>query len=73
MDHKPITSKDFGSKNRRRTICQCHREIHYNLTQKDPDIERCIELLEEAYEYGIKMSRKLHEYAGKEWIPDVFS
>lgn len=72
MDHQPITSKDFGSKKKERTICQCHREIYHILNQEEFDKEKAIKLIKEAYEYGIKMSRKLHEYAGKEWRKDVF-
>jgi hypothetical protein len=72
MDHQPITSKDFGQKRKRRTICECHREIYHILNQEEIDIERAIELVKEAYKYGIKMSLKLHEYAGREWIPEVF-
>lgn len=72
MDHKPITDKFFGNKNKGRTICQCHREIYYILTECPEKLDRAIELTKEAYTYGIKMSKKLHEYAGKEWRKDVF-
>ena len=72
MVHQHIESKDFGQNRKRRTICQCHREIYHILTKKEIDRDRAIELIKEAYEYGIKMSCKLHEYAGREWIPEVF-
>lgn len=72
MDHRPITSKDFGNWLNRRTICQCHRELYSILNKEEIDRERAIELVKEAYKYGIKMSRKLHEYAGRDWISEVF-
>lgn len=73
--HNPITFKKFEGKDGSKTICQVHRELYHllnkeSLSQKDK--KRCIELIQEAYKYGIKMSKKLHEYAGKEWRGDVF-
>lgn len=73
--HNPITFKKFKGKNGSKTICQAHREIYYLLNKESfshEDKERCIELIQEVYDYGIRMSKKLHEYAGKEWREDVF-
>ena len=73
MVHKSITDKKFGIKGKPHTICQCHREIYHKL--KDQEFENkdeVLETLKEAYEYGIRMSKRLHEYAGKDWIPEIF-
>jgi hypothetical protein len=45
----------------------------YELLQKEKiPKKKLIALLFEAYDSGVKMSQKLHEYAGKERIPSTF-
>jgi hypothetical protein len=58
--------------NRRRTICEVHREI-YDCLLDNESKEKIIELLEEAFELGKKMVIKLRQYKGgfsKEWYEE---
>jgi hypothetical protein len=53
--------------NSKRTICEVHRQIHDELVngllESNPDLFQRIEpLLEEAFELGIKLVKKLVEY-----------
>jgi hypothetical protein len=64
LDHPPITFYDFGLDRPKRSICQTHRKL-YNLLIKEnftpEDKTRAIKVLEEAYQYGIKMGKRLAE------------
>lgn len=58
-----------------RYICHAHKDLYDLLIAALPegnDKEKAIELLEEAFDYGIRMNNKLKEYAGKEWKKYVY-
>ena len=72
--HAPITARAFVDKDGFKNICCLHREVYQLLQGKvtDGKRKRAIKKLKEAYKSGIKMSEKLHEYAGAEWKPGVY-
>jgi len=61
MTHVPLNK--FKAKGRFRTICQVHKEL-YDVIKDNP---KAVELLEEAYDCGVRMNNKLYEYAEKKW------
>jgi hypothetical protein len=72
MVHQALDAKNFVRNQNKRFICEIHRDMYEVLQHKKVNREKLLKLLFEAYDSGVKMSKKLHEYAGKEWIPDIF-
>jgi hypothetical protein len=72
MVHQALDAKDFVRNENKRYICEIHRDMYELLQKEKIPKKKLIALLFEAYDSGVKMSQKLHEYAGKEWIPSTF-
>lgn len=72
MVHQALDADIFVRNRNKRYICEIHRDMYDILIQDQKKNKQLLELLFEAYESGVKMSRKLHEYAGKEWIQTTF-
>lgn len=62
LDHPPITYKDYGLGKKKRSICQTHREL-YSILEKEEfeGKDQALKVLKEAYQYGIKMGKRLAE------------
>lgn len=61
---------------KKRYICHAHKDLYDLLCTSMPEGKEkqdAIMLLEEAFNYGVKMTEKLRKYAGKEWKKDVFN
>lgn len=56
-----------------RSICSIHQEMYHILKEHNEleDQQELLDLLEEAFNCGIKMDRKLTEYAQK-WKTNVY-
>lgn len=72
MVHQALDIKNFVRNKNKRFICEIHRDIYEILVKDKKKNKQVLKLLFEAYESGVKMSKKLHEYAGKEWLHDTF-
>ncbi len=72
MVHQALDVDIFRRNENKRYICEIHRDMYDILIQEQKNNKQLLDLLFEAYESGVKMSQKLHEYAGKEWIQTTF-
>jgi hypothetical protein len=72
MDHQKITDSNFKVDHRYIFICEVHKDLYDMVLDGDIDRKRALALIELAYDMGIKMSKKLHEYAGVAWYDHVF-
>jgi len=66
------------SKEKFRTICEIHRELHYYISEGvDANQEKLLSLVSEAFDCGVRMNEKLVEYCRNSknrrgWKKDVY-